>query len=141
MSPGLTSSVFLEKLTWKEAEPILRGDPLMVLPIGAAAKKHGPHLPLGTDRIPAEHLAQRLAERVTVVVMPTVTYGYYPHFAAVPGQRGPPTSVLRSVPYLRPVDRHHLPPRSSSDSRCYTSAACIRSFSRLAPSSSDGTER
>jgi creatinine amidohydrolase len=78
-------SVYLEQLTWVEAEPILRSDPLMVLPIGAAAKEHGPHLPLGTDRILADHLAGKLAERVEAIIMPTVTYGYYPHFAAFPG--------------------------------------------------------
>jgi creatinine amidohydrolase len=79
------AGVFLETATWKEAEPLLRADPLMVLPVGAAAKEHGPHLPLGTDRIVADYLARRLAHRVAVIVMPTLTYGYYPHFAAVPG--------------------------------------------------------
>lgn len=78
-------SVFLETLTWPEAEPILRADPLVVIPIGAGAKEHGPHLPLGTDRLMADILARRLAERVPVVVLPTVTYGYYPHFTAFPG--------------------------------------------------------
>lgn len=77
--------VFLEALTWKEAEPLLRADPLVVLPVGAGAKEHGPHLPLGTDRILADYLARRLAERVAAIVMPTVTYGYYPHFTEVPG--------------------------------------------------------
>jgi len=77
--------VFLEQLTWDEAEPLLRGDPLIVLPVGAAAKEHGPHLPLGTDRLVAEHLAARLAERVAVIVLPTVAYGYYPAFTEFPG--------------------------------------------------------
>jgi creatinine amidohydrolase len=78
-------SVFLETLTWVDAEPILRADPLVVIPIGAGVKEHGPHLPLGTDRIMADYLARRLADRVAVVVLPTVTYGYYPHFTAFPG--------------------------------------------------------
>lgn len=77
--------VFLEELTWAEAEPLLQADPLVVIPVGAAAKEHGPHLPLGTDRIMADYLARRLAERVPVIVMPTLTYGYYPHFSAFPG--------------------------------------------------------
>jgi hypothetical protein len=47
-----TRSVFLEELTWAEAEPILRLDPLVVIPVGAGAKEHGPHLPLGTDASP-----------------------------------------------------------------------------------------
>ena len=77
--------IYLEDLTWAEAEPVLRADPLVVLPVGAAAKEHGPHLPLGTDRIMADYLARELAERIEVVVMPTVTYGYFPHFSPFPG--------------------------------------------------------
>ncbi len=77
--------VFLEALTWDEAAPLLAGDPLVVLPIGAAAKEHGPHLPLGTDRLLADYLAARLAERVRAVILPTLTYGYYPAFTEFPG--------------------------------------------------------
>jgi creatinine amidohydrolase len=76
---------YLEDLTWDEAEPILRADPVVVIPIGAAAKEHGRHLPLGTDHIMADYLAGRLAERLDVLIMPTVTYGYFPHFSPFPG--------------------------------------------------------
>lgn len=76
---------FLTDLTWDEAEPVLRGDPVVVVPVGAGAKEHGPHLPLGTDRIVVEYLARQLVERTPVLVMPTVTYGYYPHFSSFPG--------------------------------------------------------
>ena len=76
---------FLADLTWDEAEPVLRADPVVVVPVGAGAKEHGPHLPLGTDRIVVEYLARQLVERTPVLVMPTVTYGYYPHFSSFPG--------------------------------------------------------
>ncbi|MBM3450839.1 MAG: hypothetical protein FJX78_07645 [Armatimonadetes bacterium] len=49
--------VRLASLTWAEAESLLTNDPLVVLPIGAGAKEHGPHLPLGTDHIMVEYLA------------------------------------------------------------------------------------
>jgi creatinine amidohydrolase len=77
--------VYLETLSWAEAEPLLRSDPLIVIPVGAATKEHGPHLPLNTDRLLADHFARRLAERVAVVLLPTVTYGYFPHFSPFPG--------------------------------------------------------
>jgi len=77
--------VYLEQLTWAEAEPVLRGDPLVVIPVGAATKEHGPHLPLGTDRLMADYLARRLCERAEVIVLPTLTYGYFPHFSPFPG--------------------------------------------------------
>jgi creatinine amidohydrolase len=64
---------------------LTRADPLVVLPVGSAAKEHGPHLPLGTDRLIADHLAARLADRVPAVVVPTLTYGYYPAFTEFPG--------------------------------------------------------
>jgi hypothetical protein len=32
--------VWLEELTWAEAEPILADDPLLVIPVGAATKEH-----------------------------------------------------------------------------------------------------
>ncbi len=35
--------VYLEHLTWAEAEPILRADWLIVIPVGAGAKEHGSH--------------------------------------------------------------------------------------------------
>src|SRR5579859_3129321 len=80
-----TPGVYLERLTWPDAAALFGRDPLIVLPIGAAAKEHGPHLPFGTDRILADHLATRVAERVPSIVAPTVTYGYYPSFVGFPG--------------------------------------------------------
>jgi creatinine amidohydrolase len=77
--------VFLEELTWTEAEPLLLADPLVVIPVGAATKEHGPHLPLNTDRHIADYLARELAARVPGLFLPTVTYGYFPHFSAFPG--------------------------------------------------------
>lgn len=77
--------VYLDRLTWPEAAALFDRDPLVVLPVGAAAKEHGPHLPLGTDRILADHLAARIAERVPSIVAPTVAYGYYPSFIGFPG--------------------------------------------------------
>ena len=89
--------VYLETLTWTEAEPLLRADPLIVIPIGAAAKEHGPHLPLGTDHIMADYLARRLAEQVAVVVMPTVVYGYFPHFSPFPGSTHLEASTFQAM--------------------------------------------
>lgn len=45
-----------------------------ILPVGAV-EAHGPHLPLGTDNVLAERLAQRLAEQTNSLVLPTLPYG------------------------------------------------------------------
>jgi creatinine amidohydrolase len=78
-------SVWLENLTWIEAEDALRGYEVVMIPLGARTKEHGPHLPLNNDWIMAEYLAERVAAEVPVVVMPTLQYGYYPSFLEYPG--------------------------------------------------------
>lgn len=77
--------ILLEELTWPEAAPALNESAVVVIPIGAAAKEHGPHLLLRNDFLLAEHLKRRLIERAEVVVAPTVNYHYYPAFVEYPG--------------------------------------------------------
>ncbi len=54
------TGVSLEKLSWQEAELWLQKDSVVVIPMGAAAKEHGLHLPLNTDAITANWLAEQL---------------------------------------------------------------------------------
>lgn len=75
----------LEELTWLEAESLLRADTVVVLPLGAAAKEHGPHLRLNNDWLIAEYLKRRVQEVADVVVAPTLGYHYYPAFVEYPG--------------------------------------------------------
>lgn len=76
---------WLESLTWAEAEPLLREGRVAVVPIGARSKEHGLHLPLNTDWLMAEYLAQRIGQDCPVVMLPTIPYGYYPAFVEYPG--------------------------------------------------------
>ena len=78
---------WLENLTWEEAGQRLQQNAVVVLPIGAAAKEHGPHLPLGTDRLVAKALADRVAEALPVLVAPILCFGYYPAFTRYPGSQ------------------------------------------------------
>ena len=80
-----TPGCYLADLTWVEAEPILAAGPLVVLPLGAGSKEHGPHLRLDNDQRTVEYLAGRLVERLPIVVAPTLTYHYYPAFVEYPG--------------------------------------------------------
>lgn len=75
----------LSELTWLQARELLNTDTLVLIPLGAAAKEHGPHLRLDNDRVLADYFAGRVAERADVVVAPTVTYHFYPAFTAYPG--------------------------------------------------------
>jgi creatinine amidohydrolase len=77
--------ILLEDLTWKEAEAVLTPDAVVVIPIGAQAKEHGPHLKLRNDFTIAEYLKRRVLERADVIVAPTLNYHYYPAFVDYPG--------------------------------------------------------
>jgi creatinine amidohydrolase len=76
---------YLEHLTWKEAEPLLRQTEIVLLPLGARLKEHGLHLPLNNDWRLAEYLTKRVVDAARVVAVPTLQYGYYPAFAEYPG--------------------------------------------------------
>jgi creatinine amidohydrolase len=83
--PSKPAGVLLEDLTWKEAEAVLTPDAVVVIPIGAEAKEHGPHLKLRNDWTMAEYLKRRVVERANAVVAPTVNYHFYPSFVEYPG--------------------------------------------------------
>lgn len=82
--PG-AKGMLLEELTWQEAEQVLGPDTVIVIPIGAEAKEHGPHLKLKNDWLLAEYLKGEVMRNADVVVAPTVNYHYYPPFIEYPG--------------------------------------------------------
>lgn len=75
----------LEELTWLEAEALLTPETVVVIPLGAAAKEHGPHLKLKNDFTIAEYLKTQVLDMDGVVVAPTVAYSFYPAFVDYPG--------------------------------------------------------
>jgi len=77
--------VRLEDLSWVEAEKVLTPETVVVLPIGAASKEHGPHLKLSNDLILADYFTRRVVEASDVVVAPTIPYHFYPAFLEYPG--------------------------------------------------------
>jgi creatinine amidohydrolase len=80
-SPG----AFAAHLSWPEVEQRIQAGAVAVLPVGAACKAHGPHLPMNSDLLQADWLAMALVQRADVLVWPAVTYGYYPTFTDYPG--------------------------------------------------------
>ena len=57
-------SVHLMDLSWPEAERELDSSDVVLIPLGAGCKEHGPHLPLATDHLQATWLTERvMAER------------------------------------------------------------------------------
>jgi creatinine amidohydrolase len=58
---------------------------VVVIPLGAAAKEHGPHLPLNNDAIIAAWLGEQIMARLPVVVAPLINASFYPAFIEYPG--------------------------------------------------------
>src|SRR5580698_7506532 len=81
------TGVWLEDLTWVEAKARFDANTPVVVPIGAASKAHGPHLPLKTDALTARALAQQLIERLPVIAAPVVGFGFYPAFTSFAGSQ------------------------------------------------------
>lgn len=89
--------VWLQHLTWKEAADLFAGDPVVVIPVGAASKEHGPHLPLETDYLYARTLATRVAETLPVAIAPVVGFGYYPAFTKWAGSQHLRAETFRAL--------------------------------------------
>lgn len=85
LAAGQSKGILLEDLTWPAAEKVLTPQTVVVIPIGAESKEHGPHLKLKNDWVMAEYLKRQVLERANVVVAPTVNYHYYPAFVEYPG--------------------------------------------------------
>jgi creatinine amidohydrolase len=104
----LTRSVRIAELPWTEARAILDTSVVVVIPIGAEAKEHGPHLPLNNDFLLAEYLTRRVVEATPVVLYPTVNYHFYPSFVEYPGSTTVRLETARDmlVDIIRTIARH-----------------------------------
>jgi creatinine amidohydrolase len=79
----------LAELTWSEVARLDRRRLVAVLPVGAV-EAHGPHLPLATDRIIAEAMADSGARRLAAagwepLILPSLDYTTAPFASAFPG--------------------------------------------------------
>jgi len=90
LASAAAKGVVLEDLTWQQAERVLTPKTVVVIPLGAESKEHGPHLKLKNDRLIADYLTRRVVADSDVVVAPTVPYSFYPAFVEYPG-----TTTLR----------------------------------------------
>ena len=89
--------IVLEHLAWPEAEGALGDDTVVVIPVGAASKEHGPHLRLRNDLIMAEYLTRRVVDASAVVVAPALTYHFYPAFIEYPGSTSLTSDTARAL--------------------------------------------
>ncbi len=74
------------ELTWPQVAEWSTHDPVCVIPV-ATLEDHGYHLPIDTDVVIAETLAEQAVLRCAgrSLLLPTVTHGYTPHHMDFPG--------------------------------------------------------
>ncbi|WP_419850757.1 creatininase family protein [Candidatus Poriferisocius sp.] len=85
-------------MSWTALEERLKQGPLdVMIPLGAF-EQHGPHLPLDTDALIADAVADRAAQRVgDCMVAPCISVGASSHHLAFPGTASLSDATLRSV--------------------------------------------
>ena len=73
-------------LTWTAVEEAAKADPKprIILPVGSI-EQHGPHLPLNTDSIIAEHVAVAVSDKLSSILFPTLSVGFSLEQTGFPG--------------------------------------------------------
>ena len=77
--------IAIDALSWPEVTARIEGGRDTVVMALGAFEQHGPHLPLETDVLLGDHLAQVIADRLDAFVAPTVTIGCSHHHLGFPG--------------------------------------------------------
>ena len=91
------SGIYLQQQNWQSLEQWLNAETAVIFPLGAAAKQHGPHLPLNTDEVTAKWLAEQVRRRLPVVVAPLINASFYPAFVTYPGSISLQVETARDV--------------------------------------------
>lgn len=90
-----TRGAYLGDLSWPEAERRFAESPIVIVPFGAGAKEHGPHLPMNADRVVMDYLLKAAVESSDVVVVPPILHGWFPAFRDFPGTEVADPSIFR----------------------------------------------
>jgi creatinine amidohydrolase len=78
-------AVKLDQMSWPDVNAELEaGRDTVVIAFGAT-EQHGPHLPLATDALIGDHLAELIADQLDAFVAPTVRIGCSDHHLEFPG--------------------------------------------------------
>lgn len=78
------NKAWLHHNSWEEVAEYLKRSQTIVVPVGSI-EQHGGHLPLGTDTMVAEAIAESVAIEANVLTTPAVSFGWSPHHMILPG--------------------------------------------------------
>lgn len=76
--------MFLSHMNYIEVENYLRSSDAVLIPVGSL-ENHGLHLPLGTDTLIPDRIAQLISERSGILIAPTINYGATDDLSGFPG--------------------------------------------------------
>ena len=82
---GQAPGIHLGDLSWPQAAQRYAETPIVIIPFGAGAKEHGPHMPMNADRVVMDHLVNAAIESRDVIVAPPILHGWFPAFRDFPG--------------------------------------------------------
>jgi creatinine amidohydrolase len=68
----------LERISWWQARQLFQSSKVALVPVGST-EQHGPHLPLGTDFLTAQALAQTVARELNPICTPVIPIGVSEH--------------------------------------------------------------
>lgn len=78
------NKAWLHHNSWAEVEEYLKHSQTIIIPVGSI-EQHGEHLPLGTDTMVAEGIAEAVAMQAGLLAVPAVSYGWCPHHMVLTG--------------------------------------------------------
>jgi creatinine amidohydrolase len=99
----------LDHLTWVELERLLAAAPRTAVIALGSTEQHGPHLPLATDTLIAEALAERFCAHIDEAIQcPVVSLGCAPEHASFPGTLDVGADTLRAtlIALVRSLRQH-----------------------------------
>lgn len=84
---------YIRKMSGKQYMERLGKDPVVIIPTGAC-EIYGPQLPMGTDLLAAQRIAELVAEKTDALIAPTVETGESSALAAFPCTFPMPRKIL-----------------------------------------------
>jgi creatinine amidohydrolase len=90
--------MYLDQLTMKEFSEKVNEDTVVILPIGAT-EEHGDHLPLSTDSLQPEFIAEKVARATGALIAPPIRYGLCASTRNFPGTITITFDTLRALVY------------------------------------------
>ena len=106
--PKEPAGISLSDLSWIGAQAAMTPASVVVMPLGAAAVEHGPHLRLNNDERLARYLGERIRATTDAVIAPPLLYSFYPAFLDYPGSTSltSQTTADMTIEIVRSLARH-----------------------------------